>query len=314
MAKSDVVVASHVYLYPLIARHWKGELWYDAHNVEADMKADILGVDRLAAPLPDARDADGAGVRASRTPPPPWRASRRAEGALVRAATRVLAASAEDAERFAALYGRASGTIEHAPNGTSLPEDPWLDPARRARLKATLGFDGRPVALFVGSNHRPNQDAVDLVLDTARVRPDWSFWLVGSICDYRRFRNLPPNVYAIGLVSEAELTTLLRAADAGLNPMLRGSGTNLKMLDYAAHGALVLSTEVGARGLGFAAGYALRFVPAGRIGANAGFAPARTAVAAGRRAHGRARARRTTLFVGRDCRSHRALAKHRMTR
>jgi glycosyltransferase involved in cell wall biosynthesis len=176
----------------------------------------------------------------------------RTEGALMRAATRVLAASADDAERFAALYGRAGASIEHAPNGTSLPEDPWLDPTRRARLKATLGFDGRPVALFVGSNHRPNQDAVDLVLDTARVRSDWSFWLVGSICDYRRFRNLPANVYSIGLVSEAELTTLLRAADAGLNPMLRGSGTNLKMLDYAAHGALVLSTEIGARGLGFA--------------------------------------------------------------
>ncbi len=63
---------------------------------------------------------------------------------------------------------------------------------------------------------------------------------------------------------EAELTALFRAADVGLNPMLRGSGTNLKMLDYAAHGALVLSTEVGARGLGFVAGHALRFVPAGR--------------------------------------------------
>ena len=251
LAKSDVVVASHVYLYPLIERHWQGELWYDAHNVEADLKADILGVDRLAAPLPDAGDADGAGSDVADAASAVTRVAQ-TEGALVRAATRVLAASAEDAERFAALYGRASGTIEHAPNGTSLPEDPWLDPARRARLKATLGFDGRPVALFVGSNHRPNQDAVDLVLDTARVRPDWSFWLVGSICDYRRFRNLPPNVYAIGLVAEAELTTLLRAADAGLNPMLRGSGTNLKMLDYAAHGALVLSTEVGARGLGFA--------------------------------------------------------------
>jgi glycosyltransferase involved in cell wall biosynthesis len=35
--------------------------------------------------------------------------------------------------------------------------------------------------------------------------------------------------------------------------MRRGSGTNLKMLDYAAHGTLVLSTEVGARGLGFVA-------------------------------------------------------------
>ena len=194
MAKSDVVVASHVYLYPLIARHWKGELWYDAHNVEADMKADILGAGRLAAPLPGPGEVGETGSAVADAASAVARVAR-TEGALVRAATRVLAASDEDAERFAALYGRASASIEHAPNGTSLPEDPWLDPARRARLKASLGFDGRPVALFVGSNHRPNQDAVDLVLDTARVRPDWSFWLVGSICNYRRFRNPPANVY-----------------------------------------------------------------------------------------------------------------------
>jgi glycosyltransferase involved in cell wall biosynthesis len=252
MAKSDIVVASHVYLYPLIARHWRGELWYDAHNVEADMKADILGVDHLAAPLPDRGDGGGAAESGVSDAASAVACVARTESALVRAATRVLAASAEDAARFAALYGPTVAAIEHAPNGVSLPDDPWLDSARRAALKASLGFDGRPVALFVGSNHRPNQDAVDLVIDTARARPDWSFWLVGSICDYRRFRNVPANVYSIGLVSEAELATMLRATDAGLNPMLRGSGTNLKMLDYAAHGALVLSTEIGARGLGFA--------------------------------------------------------------
>jgi glycosyltransferase involved in cell wall biosynthesis len=187
-----------------------------------------------------------------------------AEGALVRAATRVLCASEHDAQRFAELYGRELSSIEHTPNGVSLPADPWLDPERRDRLKASLGFGGRPVALFVGSNHGPNQEAVDLVVDAARLRPNWAFWLVGSICDYRRFRNVPDNVYSIGLVSEAELTALFRAADVGLNPMRRGSGTNLKMLDYAAHGALVLSTEIGARGLGFVAGtHYVSFLPDG---------------------------------------------------
>jgi glycosyltransferase involved in cell wall biosynthesis len=186
------------------------------------------------------------------------------EGALVRAATRVLSASEQDAQRFAALYGRELSSIEYVPNGVSLPDDPWLEPGRRDRLKASLGFGDVPVALFVGSNHGPNQEAVDLVVDAARNRPNWSFWLVGSICDYRRFRNVPDNVYSVGLVSEAELVVLFRAADAGLNPMLRGSCTNLKMLDYAAHGTLVLSTEIGARGLGFVAGtHYISFPPNG---------------------------------------------------
>ena len=253
MAKADVVVASHVYLYPLLARHWQGELWYDAHNVEADMKADILGVDRLAAPFADPGNGGGEnGPEVSDAASAVARVAR-AEGTLVRAATRVLCASEHDAQRFAELYGRERSAIEHAPNGVSLPADPWLERDRRDRLKASLGYGGRPVALFVGSNHGPNQEAVDLVIDAARIRPDWAIWLVGSICDHRRFRNVPDNVYPLGLVSEAELTVLFRAADVGLNPMLRGSGTNLKMLDYAAHGALALSTEIGARGLGFVA-------------------------------------------------------------
>ncbi len=252
-ATTDVVVASHVYLAPLIARHWKGELWYDAHNVEADMKADILGVDRVRAPCSCSGTAvAGDGFALSSASAAVARVAS-AECALVRAATRVLAASSEDAQRFADLYGRDRSTIDHVPNGVSLPEDPWLEADRRARLKASLGFGDRPVALFVGSDHGPNHDAADIVVDTARRCPHWAFWVAGSICNYERLGQASPNVYRVGVVSDAELTALLRATDVGLNPMLRGSGTNLKMLDYAAHGALVLSTEVGARGLGFVA-------------------------------------------------------------
>ncbi len=265
MTKTDVVVASHVYLYPLIERHWKGELWYDAHNVEADMKADILGVGRLAAPFSGSGLGNGASASTVSDAATAVARVAEAECAAVRAATRVLAASADDAQRFADLYGRPAASIEHVPNGVSLPADSWIDPGRRERLKASLGFGGRPVALFAGSNHGPNQEAVDLIADAARRCASWTFWLVGSICDYRRFRSVPDNVLAIGLVSEAELTALYRAADVGLNPMVRGSGTNLKMLDYAAHGALALSTETGARGLGFAPGTHYVSFPPGEL-------------------------------------------------
>ena len=167
MANADVVVASHVYLAPFIARHWKGELWYDAHNVEADMKADILGVDRVAAPFADA----GAGAPAASGAAAAVVSVASAERALVRTATRVLAASEQEATRLADLYGRDVATIEYAPNGVSLPDDPWLDAERRARLKASLGFDGRPLALFVGSDHGPNHEAADVLLDAARDAP-----------------------------------------------------------------------------------------------------------------------------------------------
>ena len=41
------------------------------------------------------------------------------------------------------------------------------------------------------------------------------------------------------------------ASDIAINPMLSGSGTNLKQLEYMAMGIPVVSTPVGARGIGF---------------------------------------------------------------
>ena len=118
------------------------------------------------------------------------------------------------------------------------------------------------LALFVGSDHGPNHEATDILLGAARTCPNWSFVVAGSICNRETLKGVPGHVYPLGVLAQAELTALLRAVDVGLNPMLRGSGTNLKMLDYAAHGALVLSTEIGARGLGFGADtHYLSFLP-----------------------------------------------------
>ena len=43
--------------------------------------------------------------------------------------------------------------------------------------------------------------------------------------------------------------TLLAAADVALNPVLHGSGTNLKVIEYLAAGVPVVSTAFGIRGL-----------------------------------------------------------------
>ena len=58
------------------------------------------------------------------------------------------------------------------------------------------------------------------------------------------------NVVLLGRISDEEKQALYRTADVALNPMTSGSGTNIKMLDYMAAGLPVISTPVGARGLG----------------------------------------------------------------
>ncbi len=57
------------------------------------------------------------------------------------------------------------------------------------------------------------------------------------------------NVLLLGQISDEEKVELYRSADVALNPMLGGSGTNIKMLDYMAAGLPVITTPIGARGL-----------------------------------------------------------------
>jgi glycosyltransferase involved in cell wall biosynthesis len=246
---ADVVVAAHVYLYPLVEALWDGPVWYDAHNVEADMKADVLELPRLAAPF--APDTGGA------TPSACLRAVEAVaavEARLVRHARRVLAVSDLNRQRFEALYERPAHTLDLVPNGTHLPDDAWLDGERRESLKRKIGFGSRPLAVFVASYHGPNLEAVQAIVDLAPQCPEWEFGVAGSVCQALSPGKLPHNVHALGVLTEAELTALLRAADVGLNPMRTGSGTNLKLLDYTGHGALVVTTPVGARGLAFVDG------------------------------------------------------------
>jgi glycosyltransferase involved in cell wall biosynthesis len=57
------------------------------------------------------------------------------------------------------------------------------------------------------------------------------------------------NVFLLGRVSDEVKMELYRMSDIALNPMINGSGTNIKMLDYMAAGLPVITTPIGARGL-----------------------------------------------------------------
>ncbi|CAG0995595.1 MAG: glycosyltransferase family 4 protein [Candidatus Methanoperedens sp.] len=57
------------------------------------------------------------------------------------------------------------------------------------------------------------------------------------------------NVLLLGQISDEMKIKLYRVSDVALNPMLSGSGTNIKMLDFMAAGLPVVTTPIGARGL-----------------------------------------------------------------
>ncbi|KAF0279169.1 glycosyltransferase family 4 protein [Spiribacter aquaticus] len=234
---ADLVVASHHYLYPLIRSVWRGPLWYEAHNLEAEMKAAVLA---------PALEKGSAAAR---------RALARVEAVerdCARDADCVLAVSAEEREALVDRYGIDRDKVLLAPNGTDTQAIAYTDPAQRRVNQQAYGVEGRFTALFMGSWHGPNIDAVWHIAGIAAACPGMDFLLMGNVCD-APLGELPPNCYRLGRVSEAEKRRWLATADCALNPMTSGAGSNLKLVEYAAAGLPVITTPFGNRGVGLKA-------------------------------------------------------------
>lgn len=106
------------------------------------------------------------------------------------------------------------------------------------------------VILFVGSSYGPNKEAVTFLESffdshkTMLEKLKISFLVVGSVC----VRDLTKKgFYKVGPVDE--LASYFDASDFAINPVVLGSGVNIKILDYVLAGLPVLTTEFGLRGL-----------------------------------------------------------------
>lgn len=239
-AHSVLGIAAHPYLADALAERTALPWWYESHNVEATLKRDILG-DALHADSTPQRDAAARAI--ARVDAVEARACRESQ--------RILACAEEDLAAFAAHYGVAEHKGLVVPNCADIDALPFIDMATRRRWQARLG-QHRPVALFLGSWHGPNLEAAAFIVNhLAPAHSGVAFYIAGSLCDHPAMRALPPNVRALGRVSEGELRVLLASVDVALNPMQSGSGSNLKMLDYTASGVPVLTTPFGNRGLAF---------------------------------------------------------------
>ena len=235
-AEADVVIASHPYTYRALRHVYRGAVWYEAHNVEYDMKAAILPDTDLGRH---------------------WLATvRGVEGDCYREAARVLACSASDLQRLQALYGATGAATCVVPNGVVIHTSIALLQARRHHLRQRLGIEKFFSALFMGSWHGPNITAVEWLVANAEQAPRVQFLLVGSVCQHPVCAPLalPPNVHNVGMLDEDQKNLLLAAVDLAINPIISGSGTNLKMLDYAAAGTPIMTTPFGNRGLPFVGG------------------------------------------------------------
>ena len=179
-----------------------------------------------------------------------WAEHRRAaEARAVAAADLTVVCSDEDAKRMHELYGVPEGALSVAPNGYDETRVRPPSVAERARARHALGVGEHDyVALFLGSDVPHNRTALAEL--TERVLP--------------RLRNTGVRLLVAGSVSRvlagrreswlsvhaeaADIAPVLHAADAGLNPVSGGGGSNIKVPTYLAAGLAVITTPFGLRG------------------------------------------------------------------
>lgn len=137
------------------------------------------------------------------------------------------------------------------PNGVDVAGCRWVPPAQVRGHRARAGLL-QPVALFVGSNFKPNREAVDsIVRELAPSFPSVIFVVMGMrLAPYLAFGGLEPgkNLVFTGPISEELKSEIYSLSDIALAPMKSGTGSSLKIPDYVAHGKVVIGTPMGLRG------------------------------------------------------------------
>lgn len=161
----------------------------------------------------------------------------------------IVVCSQEDAENFKRIYGVPNEKLLVIPNGVDCESTEYVDYETRIANKKKLALENEKLALFMGSFHQPNIEACEEIIKIAPDFPEIKFLLMGSQCYNYKGKKLPENVGLLGLVSEEAKNRIFGTVDFALNPMLSGTGTNLKMFDYMSAGIPIITTAFGTRGI-----------------------------------------------------------------
>jgi glycosyltransferase involved in cell wall biosynthesis len=174
---------------------------------------------------------------------------RAAETRFAARADLVLASAPALAERLRTL----SRNVLYAPNvaDTELFARA-LEPSPPARLDSAMAALPAPRIVFTGAIVAIKLD-IPLLVELARLRPSWSFALIGPIGPGEPGADVSPlvaepNIHLLGHRTYRELPDVLRAADAGLIPYARNELTAsifpMKVYEYLAAGLPVVATPL----------------------------------------------------------------------
>ena len=228
--ESDLVIISHPFLL-YEAKKYIGDtpFIYEAHNVEYLIKKSIL---------PDSNEAKKI-----------LKIVFDIEKECCEKSVLIMVCSEEDKYSLVELYGTDINKIIIVPNGVNTQKTKYVDIKERELNKCNLRLKNEKLGIFIGSWHPPNLEACGIIFKIAKKCPEVKFLLIGSQCLAFEKSDIPENVALMGIVEDKIKSKIFGVADFALNPMLSGSGTNLKMFDYMAAGIPIITTEFGTRGI-----------------------------------------------------------------
>lgn len=171
------------------------------------------------------------------------------ERGAIRSADVVVCTCERDRISFKSRY-RSDADYLVVPNGVDREtvRTPDVADTDLRRVRSELGLEEETtVALFVGSDHEPNVEAVDQIQiiaeECAEQGYDVEFLVAGTVSRRVEQSN---RLRLLGFVDDLDVYYAL--SDIALNPIISGSGTNVKLLEYMAKRLPVVSTPFGGRG------------------------------------------------------------------
>jgi glycosyltransferase involved in cell wall biosynthesis len=229
--RNKTVIFSHPWVYPLVKQHLTKEhlVIYDSQNVESYLRY-VLHHD-------NAKSQDIIKEVIS------------IEYELCCDADLILCCSNEDRELFNRLYNIEFEKMELVPNGVFTSQIIPVSLAQKQSLKKQFFKNEYKTAIFIGSGYGPNIDAAKYIYThLASALPDVNFIIAGSVGNVLG-KSKKKNVLITGFIDDEEKLEILQASDFAINPVMSGSGTNIKMFDFMSAGLPVVTTDVGARGI-----------------------------------------------------------------
>lgn len=225
----DLIMIEHPWLFSWIYRYLKKKnikkpLILNSHNVEYDLQFQCLKFPKFLKNIFKEIIFD-------------------IEKNALKNSSLIIVVCEEDKKRISKLYKIANEKIKIVENGTNF--NYFKSFSAKSDIREKIGFSKKDkIILFAGAGHPPNEEAVKFIeRKIAPNLPDFKFIIAGSI----RKKGKKQNLFYTGPVDT--ITDFFSISDIAINPISRGSGSNIKMYDYLAYGLPIISTEFGKRGI-----------------------------------------------------------------